>query len=133
MGLLASHQMTQHGQAKEERWIWEASATGGDPQTYRLAFPTKGGPRSFPVEICPGRAGKQTAMRVHFCSRHVRDIVIILGEGNLPHLRCSRCDMLVPWRALNSRHHATAMCRKGAERKRRRLVEAELRDQHVAS
>ena len=29
---------------------------------------------------------------------------------------------------LNSRHHATAMCKKGAERKRRRMVEAELRD-----
>ena len=36
--------------------------------------------------------------------------------------------MLVPWRALNGRHHATAMCRKGVERKRRRMAEAELRD-----
>ena len=36
--------------------------------------------------------------------------------------------MLVPWQALNGRHHATAMCRKGAERKRRRMAEAELRD-----
>ena len=67
-------------------------------------------------------------MRMHFCSRHVRDIVIILEEGNLPHPRCSQCDMLVPWQALNGRHHATAMCRKGVERKRRRMAEAELRD-----
>ena len=29
-------------------------------------------------------------MRMHFCSRHVRYIVIILEEGNLPHPRCSR-------------------------------------------
>ena len=36
--------------------------------------------------------------------------------------------MLVPWRALNGRHHAIAMCKKGAERKRRRMTEAELRD-----
>ena len=36
--------------------------------------------------------------------------------------------MLVPWRALNGRHHATGMCRKGAERKRRRMAEVELRD-----
>ena len=56
------------------------------------------------------------------------DIVIILEEGKLPHPRCSRCDMLVPWRALKGRHHATAMCKKGAERKRRRMAEAELRD-----
>ena len=36
--------------------------------------------------------------------------------------------MLVPWQALNGRHHATEMCKKGAERKRRRMAEAELRD-----
>ena len=67
-------------------------------------------------------------MRMHFCSRNVRDIVIILEEENLPHPRCLRCDMLVPLRALKSRHHATAMCRKGAERKRWRMAEAELWD-----
>ena len=67
-------------------------------------------------------------MRMHFCNRHVQDIVIILEEGNLPHPRCSRCDMMVPGRALNGRHHATAMCKKGAEIKRRRMAEAELRD-----
>ena len=67
-------------------------------------------------------------MWMHFFNRHVRDIVIILEEGNLPHPRCSRCNMLVPWRDLNGRHHATALCKKGAERKRRRMAEAELRD-----
>ena len=36
--------------------------------------------------------------------------------------------MLVPWRSLNRRHHATALCRKGAEQKRRRIAEEELRD-----
>ena len=36
--------------------------------------------------------------------------------------------MLVPWRALNGRHHATMICRKGAEQKIRRMAEAELRD-----
>ena len=63
-------------------------------------------------------------MRMHFCSRHFRYIVIILEEGNLPHPRCSQCDMLVPWPALNGKHHATVMCKKGAERKRRQMVEA---------
>ena len=65
---------------------------------------------------------------MHFVNQHVPDIVIILEEGNLPHPRCSRCNMLVPWRALNGRHHATALCKKDAERKRRRMAEAELRD-----
>ena len=126
-GSLASHRMMHHGKVKEEQWSWEASATGGGPRTYWMAFPTKGVPRSFPVEGCPGRAGTQTAMRMNFCSRNVRDIVIILEEGNLPHPRCSRCDMLVLWRVLNRRHHDTAMCRKGAEQKQRRMKETELR------
>ena len=43
-GSLASHRMAQYGQAIEERWSWEPSATVGDPQTYWLAFLNKGGP-----------------------------------------------------------------------------------------
>ena len=67
-------------------------------------------------------------MRIHFFNRHIQDIVIILEEGNLPHPRCPRCDMLVSWRELNGRHHATVQCAKGAKRKRRWMAEAELRD-----
>ena len=36
--------------------------------------------------------------------------------------------MFVPWRALNGRHKSTEMCRGGADKKRRRLEEAEVRD-----
>ena len=36
--------------------------------------------------------------------------------------------MLVPWQALNGRHKNTEMYRSGAEKKRRRLAEAEVRD-----
>ena len=116
-GSLVSHRMTQHGKAKADKWSWNKSATGGgETRTYWIEFPTKGGTRGCPVEGCPGRAETRTAMRIHFCRRHVRDIVIILEEGNLPHPRCSRCDMLVPWRTLNGKHHGTAMCRSGAER-----------------
>ena len=123
---LASHRMTQHGNAKEEQWSWNASAMGGKPRTYRIDFLTKGGPRGCPVEGFPGRAGTRAEMKMHLCNWHVREILIILEEGNLPHPRCSRCDMLVPWRALNGKHHDTAMCRSGAEQKRRRMAEIEL-------
>ena len=67
-------------------------------------------------------------MRVHFLHRHVLDTVVILEEGNLPDPRCARCDMLVPWRALNGRHTSTAQCARGVERKRRRLAEAGRRE-----
>ena len=72
-----------------------------------------------------GRAA-ELPCRGNFCSRHVWDIVIILEEGNLPYPRYSQCNMMFPWRALNSRHHATAMCKKGAERKTHWMAEAEL-------
>ena len=36
--------------------------------------------------------------------------------------------MLVPCRALNGKHHDTTMCRSGAEQKRRRITETELRE-----
>ena len=100
---------------------------GGEQNTYWMEFP-KGGAKDCPVEGCPGRAGTRTAMRVHFWRRHVQDTVIILEEGNLPHPWCENCDMLVPWRSLNGRHKDTVMCRSGAERKRRRLAEVEIRE-----
>ena len=67
-------------------------------------------------------------MRMHFFNRHVWDIVIILEEGNPPPAQCPQYNMLVPWRTLNSRHHATVQCAKGAKRKRRWMAEAELRE-----
>ena len=67
-------------------------------------------------------------MRVQLSRRHVRDIVIILEEGNLPQPRCTNCDMFVPWRALNGRHKSTETCRGGADKKRRLLAEAEVRE-----
>ena len=58
----------------------------------------------------------------------MRYTIIILEEGNLPHPRYKNCDMFVPWRALNGRHKSTMMCKRGTERKRRRLAEAEIRE-----
>ena len=58
----------------------------------------------------------------------MRDIVIILEEGNIPHPRCPRCDMFVLWRALNGRHKNTEIYRVGADKKRQQLAEAEVRD-----
>ena len=54
--------------------------------------------------------------------------MIILEEVNLPHPRCSRFYMLVPWRSLNGKHKSTTICSSGAERKRRRLAETEMQE-----
>ena len=93
-----------------------------------MAFPTNRGPRNCPIEGCTGRAAMRTEMWVHFFHRHIRDNVIILEEENLPHPQFPQYDILVPWRALNGRHFDTAQCSKGAERKRRRLAEEDLRE-----
>ena len=68
------------------------------------------------------------AIQVHFYHRHVQDNVIILEEGNLSQSQCPRCNIMVPWQALNGRHLAIAQCAKGAEIKRRRMEEEELRE-----
>ena len=49
-----------------------------------------------------------------------------LGVGKPPIPKVLKCNMMVPWRALNGKDHDTAMCRSGAERKRRRMAETKL-------
>ena len=80
------------------------------------------------MEGCPGALATRTAMRVHFVHRKVQDTVVMLEEGNLPHPWCPWCDLQVPRKALNGSHLGTAQCKKGAERKRRRLAETETRE-----
>ena len=55
------------------------------------------------------------------------DTVVILEEGNLPHPQCPRCNILVPWRALNGGHITTAQCSRRAESNQRRMTDEELR------
>ena len=87
-----------------------------------MMFPAKSVPRSCPVEGYSGRAATQTEMRVYFWHRHVRDTVVILGEGKLPHPRCPLWGILVPWRSLNRIHWHKKQFSKGEYWKRRRLA-----------
>ena len=117
-GLLVVHVHKQNGRAMGGEWHWKTTAYGGEPRTYRMEFPTNGGPWNCPVKRCPGRFTMRTAMRVHFFCCHVRDTIIILEEVNLPHPWCSQCEMQVPWSALSGRHLLTAQCereRRGSE------------------
>ena len=87
---------------------WETPPPDVEPD-----FPTVVVPQEFLVEECRGRATTRMAIIVHFLHRYVRDTVIIMEEGTLPHPRCPRCDILVPYKALNGRHVTTAQCDKG--------------------
>ena len=128
VGYLSSHLMTQHGREAGRRRQWNTPAVGSGPWSYRMSFPAKGGPQKCPVSGCPGRVVTRTSMQVHFVHRHVLDTVVIPEEGNSPHPRCARCDIQVPQRALNGLHPGTSQCHKGAEQKRRRLAEADTRE-----
>ena len=91
-------------------------------------FPGEGRTEKFPVAECLGRVMTRTEMRVYFVHWHILDTVVILEEGNFPHPRCSQCEMLVLRRSLNRRHPGTAQFNKGAEQKRRPLVETETQE-----
>ena len=79
---------------------WETALGNHGPEwgaTYlHNGLPDCWGPRKCPIEGCPGWEETSTAMRFHFFHRHVRDTIIILEEGNLPHPWRPQCDMLVP-------------------------------------
>ena len=67
-------------------------------------------------------------MRVNFLHMHVRETVIILEGGNLPHPWLPWFDVLETWKAMGRRHVTNTKCAKGADQKRRQLAEEETRE-----
>ena len=74
------------------------------------------------MEKFQGTASSQTKLWIHFAHQNPREIILILEEGNKPHPRCPQCEMFVPQEALNWAQLTSGMCRRGTERKRRRIV-----------
>ena len=72
------HIQTQNGKATGGRRHWGTTAPVGETCTYRIALPTAGRLRNYPVEGCQGRAAMRMAMRVHLFHWHVRDTIIVL-------------------------------------------------------
>ena len=125
-GSLVTHRQTHNGVEKGGLGTEGDEAYGGNnPITYRIYFPAKAGPKPCPVEGCSGRESIWMEMRVHFWHRNVRDTVVILEEGNLPHPWCPMCDIMAPWRNLNGTHRRTSQCKRGAEWNQRRLAAEE--------
>ena len=126
-GSLASHLMNQNVRVAEARRSWRTPVAGSGPRTYQMAFPAKGA-RGAAWRRDAGPSGDKYSnagvLPAPACPRNRGH----LEEGNLPHPRCAQCNMLVPRRALNGRHPATAQCARGAERKSLRLAESEMRE-----
>ena len=78
VGFMAVHKHTQNRIETGVRRHWETPTPYGEPQTYRMNFPTAGAPQEFPVEGRRGQKTKRTSMRVKLLNRHVRDTLIIL-------------------------------------------------------
>ena len=114
--------------------MWGGDTGGGHPpplreaQTYRVSLP-KQLPRLWcPVAGCLGGASSRTNLWIHFTHRIVRDIILILEEGNHPYPRCPQCDMFVPQNPFNGQNLVTSLCRRGVESKWRYLEEEDARE-----
>ena len=83
------------------------------------------------MEGCQWKASSQKNLRVHFSHQHSQDSIVILEEGNQPHLRFPQCDMFFPQEALYQVHTTSAMCWRRTERKLWRLVVEETEEQMV--
>ena len=97
------------------------------PPTYHMYFPSRVGMRDCPVGGEGGGEATRLSIIVHLLNRHIRDTVVILEEGKLPHPRCPHCYILVPWAAMNGRHTTTDHCAKGVDRKQHRFAVEEMR------
>ena len=69
-----------------------------------------------------------TNLRIHFVPHPVRDIIVIMEEGNRPHPLCPYCNMFVLWVALNYRHPNNNFFTQGEDQKRQRLVKEGTRE-----
>ena len=56
----------------------------GDPN-FCVSLPKAAMILACPLGGCHGRAMSQTNIQVHFVNCHVRDIIVIMEEGNHPH------------------------------------------------
>ena len=120
--------MTQHGQTEEARRSWKTSATGKSRGLIKWSLRTREDRGS--AWWRDARSELRRGWRCRFNSYTSMSWTpwSLWRRETPPHPRCTRCNILVPRQALNGRHPATAQCARGAEKKRRWLAEAELRE-----
>ena len=82
-GLLAAHWQTHHGISHSI--AWEAPLPAA-PSMYCVSFQRESPTAPCLVKGCQGHARIQKNFQIHFLNRHAHDKVVILDEGNRPHL-----------------------------------------------
>ena len=105
--MLAAHSQSQHG--KEWQTQWKAPLKKKYPRIYRVSLHRASGYIGCLVGDCGGKTTTHTNLHIHFMHRRVWDMLVILGEENIPHPCCPDCGMFVPWAALNRRHPETSL------------------------
>ena len=63
LGKIELNLQTQYGKATDGRRNWITTPPGGEPCTYRVAFPTARGPRNCPVRVVRDRQKREWRCR----------------------------------------------------------------------
>jgi len=99
-----------------------SSPLNADPNRYTVSIPTLcSTPVACPVPNCQFEVGankpaKRLAMRKHFQTRHLADMIVIAEEGELP--QCPHCGFFGD--SVGTEHHRRSQdCQRNAERRRR--------------
>ena len=81
--LLLAHRKDQNGTSRGPKWV--ATPTTPSPRMYRVSFLWAFESVGCPVEGCGGRKLTRTNLRIHFLNRRMKDMIVIMEEGNHPH------------------------------------------------
>jgi hypothetical protein len=118
-GSLKTHVHRLHGTELEKTLLLDDPTTpckATSPTPYRISF-RRGTTRHSPVPQCFGHFKTHEGLRRHYMTRHSLDSLCILEEGGQPLPRCARCDMHVPYTALNRNHPTSQACQRGTKLK----------------
>ena len=83
-GFLEDHNQAQHRKECPPQWVTPLAAP--DP-IYRVYLSRASGSIGCTVGRCEGQATMRTNLCIKFYHHHVRDMVVIMEEGNCPHTR----------------------------------------------
>ena len=91
------------------------------PAQYIVSFPSIIAWLRWLLQEYQGTVSSRTNRRVKISHQRSQYSILILEEGNQPHLWFPKCDMFVPQEALNQAQKNPEMCRHRTERKQWRI------------